>query len=131
MKPCKPFAGYIAKNGYGHKHNPRTNKNDCAHRVIYEQEVGPIPPGYTIDHLCEFKACVEPTHLEAVPHYVNCHRGRGTKLTDQQVVEIRTRAESSLELAARYGVHNSTIRRIRSYHRHRQTGSPVTGSEVA
>lgn len=37
-----------------------------AHRISYELWVGPIPEGWEIDHLCKNKACIEPTHLEAV-----------------------------------------------------------------
>lgn len=35
-----------------------------AARWIYEQEVGPIPPGLTIHHRCEIRACVRSSHLE-------------------------------------------------------------------
>lgn len=46
-----------------------------AHRVSYQLFVGPIPEIYTIDHLCRVRCCVNPTHLEAVPHGVNLLRG--------------------------------------------------------
>lgn len=36
----------------------------CAHRVIYESTVGPIPSGFVVDHLCRNSACVNPGHLE-------------------------------------------------------------------
>lgn len=48
-----------------------------AHRVAYELAVGPIPDGFEIDHLCRVPACVNPEHLEAVPHKVNAARGIG------------------------------------------------------
>lgn len=48
-----------------------------AHRVSYELEVGPIPAGLTIDHLCRVRHCVRPSHLEAVSTAENNRRGFG------------------------------------------------------
>lgn len=48
-----------------------------AHRVSYEEHVGPIPEGLTIDHLCGVRACVNPAHLEPVPLAENIRRGQG------------------------------------------------------
>lgn len=45
-----------------------------AHRWSYEQFVGPIPDGLTIDHLCRTHACTNPAHLEAVPQAENNRR---------------------------------------------------------
>ena len=45
-----------------------------AHRYAYELEVGPIPDGMEIDHLCRVRHCVNPTHLEAVTHRENLRR---------------------------------------------------------
>lgn len=57
-----------------------------AHRFSYEDMVGPIPDGLTIDHLCTNKKCVNPDHLDPVPQVVNAHRrdaqhGRGHATT--------------------------------------------------
>ena len=46
-----------------------------AHRWAYEKWFGPIAEGLEIDHLCRNRACVRPTHLEAVTHLVNMGRG--------------------------------------------------------
>ena len=45
-----------------------------AHRFAYETVIGPIPKGLEIDHLCNTKLCVNPTHLEAVNHAENIRR---------------------------------------------------------
>jgi hypothetical protein len=46
-----------------------------AHAVSYEHHKGPIADGLEIDHLCRNTLCVNPDHLEAVPHVVNVGRG--------------------------------------------------------
>ena len=61
------------------------DKMVLSHRFAYEHLVGPIPPGYDIDHFrmnpgpkmlpCS-KACCNPEHLEAVTTSVNIKRGR-------------------------------------------------------
>jgi hypothetical protein len=48
-----------------------------AHRWAYEQYVGPIPAGLTIDHLCRNTLCVNPDHLEPVSNVENIMRGDG------------------------------------------------------
>lgn len=48
-----------------------------AHRVAYELEREPIPPGLEPDHLCKNRACVRPDHLELVTHRENVLRGDG------------------------------------------------------
>jgi hypothetical protein len=54
-----------------------------AHRVAYIALTGHDPIGLHLDHLCRTPACVNPLHLEAVPHAVNVRRG---------VAAARTRA---------------------------------------
>lgn len=54
-----------------------SGKSVLAHRFSYEYLVGPIPSGYTIDHLCGIRLCVNPAHLEAVTMKENIGRGTG------------------------------------------------------
>ena len=51
-----------------------------AHRWMYENLVGPIPAGLTIDHLCRNHACVRPAHLEPVTRKENFYRGEHSKM---------------------------------------------------
>ena len=51
-------------------------RQQMAHRVMYEDIVGPIPEGLTIDHLCSNPSCVNPLHLEPVTMHENLLRGR-------------------------------------------------------
>lgn len=58
--------GYFTWNG----------RRGMAHRFAYEHFVGPIPEGLEIDHQCQNKLCVNPSHLEPVTHAVNRERSR-------------------------------------------------------
>lgn len=63
-----------SRNGYGDF--SIKNKVYRAHRISYElftQEV--IPLELVIDHLCDNKACVKPTHLKVTTHRENILRG--------------------------------------------------------
>jgi hypothetical protein len=58
---------------YGNFYTP--SGNVLAHRFAYELLVGPIPDDKEIDHLCRNTLCVNPAHLEPVPHRTNVLRG--------------------------------------------------------
>ena len=67
---CWVWMGHINSRGYGH-----VGRHSIVHRVIYSLAKGPIPPTYTIDHLCRVRCCINPSHLEAVSQGVNTLRG--------------------------------------------------------
>lgn len=70
--PCVIWTGDQTDAGYGRAwHN---SQRTTAHRMAYELVRGPIPERATIDHLCRRRLCVNPYHLEAVPHRENCIR---------------------------------------------------------
>lgn len=72
---CWTWMAGLHGSGYGlHTVAGRTV---LAHRWAWEQLVGPIPSGMTIDHLCRNRRCVNPDHLELVSRAVNTLRGHG------------------------------------------------------
>lgn len=62
---CWLWVGSTVRGGYG-QFRLDASARIHAHRYAYELMVGQIPDGYEIDHLCRVRACVNPTHLEAV-----------------------------------------------------------------
>jgi hypothetical protein len=79
---CWLWVGKIDSYGYGQfrigLRADRTRRMVAVHRFAYELEVGPIPEGLTIDHLCRIRRCVNPAHLEPVTARVNNLRADGT-----------------------------------------------------
>lgn len=54
-----------------------SNHTVLAHRASWEHHMGPVPAGYTLDHLCKVKRCVNPAHLRILPNYENARRTNG------------------------------------------------------
>ena len=79
---CWEWIGYRA-SGYGKffvgNKKLGTARMCSAHRLLYEHEVGPVPRGLELDHLCRNRGCVNPAHLEPVTREENFRRGRGGK----------------------------------------------------
>jgi hypothetical protein len=82
---CWLWTGRLDEHGYG-----RVGKRSIpAHRIAYEECVGPIPDGLHTDHLCHthdvscpggasclHRRCVNPRHIEPVTRKENILRGR-------------------------------------------------------
>lgn len=66
---CWLWLGAVS-NGYG-----RALGGKLAHRLMYEREVGAVPDGLDLDHLCRVRSCVNPAHLEPVTRRENLLRG--------------------------------------------------------
>lgn len=74
---CWDWIGSKGSHGYGQAWDFDKKTVVLSHRYVYEIEVGPIPEGLTLDHLCRNKSCCNPAHLEPVTMRVNSLRGIG------------------------------------------------------
>ena len=76
---CWLWTGDLDRNGYGvmwTKTGPRQ-----AHREVWTEDVGPIPAGKRLDHVCRRRNCVRPAHLEPVSGSENdLRRGWGYRV---------------------------------------------------
>ena len=78
LGPCWLWAGATWKRGYGRfavRSETGRQKWHPAHRWAYEEMVSEIPAGLELDHLCRMHSCVNPYHVDPVPHIVNARRG--------------------------------------------------------
>lgn len=74
---CWTWTGSLNGDGYGKLRVD--GRMSLAHRVAYETCVGPIEDGLVLDHLCNNRACVRPSHLEPVTQGENLARGRARR----------------------------------------------------
>lgn len=100
-------------------------KQEKAHRVSWELFNGRIQDGLMIRHRCDTPNCVNPNHLQLGTHDDNMRdmvaRGRSCarsknpncKLSEADVALVLCSQERAPSLAAKFGVHPETIRRIR------------------
>lgn len=80
LGPCWLWQAGCYERGYGHfSYNigPKQRKHVQAHRWSYEYMIADIPEPLELDHLCRVHGCVNPYHLDPVPHIVNARRGVG------------------------------------------------------
>lgn len=81
--------------GYGRLYVGR--KLRYAHAVAWELYRGAIPEGMEIDHLCRNEICVNPQHLEPVPHTVNLARGYGPPAVNSRKTHCKRGHEFTVE----------------------------------
>jgi len=67
LGPCWEWTGYRnPTSGYG-----QLGGGHYVHCLSYQLNVGVIPEGLVVDHLCQNRSCVNPAHLEPVTTQIN------------------------------------------------------------
>jgi hypothetical protein len=122
--PCWEWTGSVRAEGYGVMGYPNSRGTEQTHRVSWEINIGPIPPGLFVLHHCDNRRCVraetDPTtsHLfvgtqrENLLDMARKGRHRGAKLTPDLVRGLRGRyvaGESLNALAASTGYAKRTV----------------------
>lgn len=115
----------LARDGGGYGICTVKGKTARPHRVSYEAFEGPIPVGFMVCHTCDVRHCCNPDHLflgtakDNTQDMIDKGRApdphRETKLTDEQVRQIRARLLIKTPqhvLAEEYGVARTTISAI-------------------
>ncbi|MGY4614787.1 DNA-binding CsgD family transcriptional regulator [Bradyrhizobium sp. USDA 4472] len=112
-------------DGYGRIWVNSRVRSGAAHRVSYEVHCGAIPEGMHVLHRCDNRACINPDHLFLGTNFDNMadrnskgrqRRGAGhgrAKLSEADVSAIRSSGASGVEIAARFGMSESQVSRIR------------------
>src|SRR5690606_22643593 len=72
---CWNWTAFRLSTGYG-KFRLR-GLTVTAHRVAWVDAGGELVDGLELDHLCRDRSCVNPEHLEQIPHATNVRRGDG------------------------------------------------------
>jgi hypothetical protein len=113
--PCWIWQSGVNGAGYA-TGRPAGCDHGLMHRISYEAFKGPIPIGFTIDHVCYVKNCVNPAHLEAVTQSENTRRAWAAgRLARSRVHALRSHCKRGHEFTPENTiVYKSGIRRCRT-----------------
>jgi hypothetical protein len=125
---CWTWVG--ARDRYGYGHMTVDGKIARAHRIAYALFVGELDPTLLVLHSCNRGAqgCVTPSHIRLGTHQDNMDdavkagggpirrgaRNHFAKLTEQQVLAIRSDRRSQSKIARDYCVDQSCISNIKT-----------------
>jgi hypothetical protein len=84
LDECWLWQGCLDNFGYGHIGVDK--KHYLAHRLAFEDIVGPIPDGAVLRHTCDTGACCNPTHLVVGTQQANIHDKYERKRDHQKAV---------------------------------------------
>ena len=120
---CWPWKGAQDKDGYGIF--AFDGKTARAHRVALVLSGVDVPKGGLVCHTCDNPSCVNPAHLYFGSNRQNSddkmNRGRSVKgarhyaakLTDADVIAIRSMDGTHVSIAAMFGISHSNVTMIR------------------
>ena len=135
LHACWPWVGQIARNGYGIfllAIQRGVQKHLLAHRVARELTTGSLLlPGFNVNHCCPnyWRHCVQPRHTYVGTTLENCHdmwrdgraghrgangeRNGHAKITEADVMMIRSSSLPTRVLVEIHGLSSSSIRNIK------------------
>lgn len=132
---CWLWTGTLTSNEYGSV--KIRGKRTGAHRYFYEAFNGPIPDSLLVCHKCDVRCCVNPAHLfcgDASDNMTdmsnkgravmpNGIRHRLAKLSPEKAELIRRSPLNLVEAGVEFGVHHTTILRVRQGKNWKTTGA--------
>ncbi len=123
---CWLWTGAIRNDGYGAIHLGE-RRMARAHRVSFMLAFGELPAApLEVCHRCDVRACVNPAHLflgtrkdnmadcKAKDRQVRGERNGKSKLTDPEVIAIRTAAGTHKAIAQQFAISRSMVTFIRT-----------------
>jgi hypothetical protein len=127
---CWLWTGYKMRNGYGTirvgSNTDGTRRKMLVHRVAWMLTNGNLPPNDCLCHRCDNPACVNPCHLFVGSRIENNadrdNKGRTpngeahgmSKLSNEDVVNIRRSTSPPADLALHYNVTRAHIYAVRA-----------------
>ena len=117
---------HIGRSGYPCVEKDGRNQN--LHRVLYEEAFGPLEPGLVARHKCDVRACINLEHIIPGTRADNSAdmvernrtnppvgtRSGSSKLTIEEVQEIRSSSSAQSAIASKYKINQSTVSRIQT-----------------
>lgn len=135
---CWTWTATADHHGYGQIGYGGGNRHIKAHRASWLIHFGVLPPPEVkVCHRCDNPGCVNPGHLflgtQADNHDDMKAKGRGNigmrhgnhKLTDEQVIEIRSAAGKLDDIGARFGVSGSIVSEVQLGKSWKHVGGPI------
>jgi hypothetical protein len=90
---CRAWRGSLDKHGYARAW--WRGRYVRAGRLLYAWQHGEIQSGYTLDHVCRHRWCVEIDHLEPLPRAEHARREAERRRQDERQDEPDNQTESS------------------------------------
>lgn len=120
---CILWTGALQGGGYGQASDD-DGRGIGAHRLAYQEYIGPIPAGMSVCHTCDTRRCINPQHLFAGTPTDNMQDAKSkerhphgethgcARLRAEDVQVIRKSSLTQVELAKLFGVRQAHISRI-------------------